>query len=277
MAPDCLQFWLSWESSSLAGAVGNSVLTSWTLWLPAVPCLSISLALLLFLSALSGRMLANEVLHVPSRHCYHSALCHPFKGIGFVSPARSPPLPLRMPGVILTRISGFKTNKQKNHFRFKPYLPLPQSHRFYENWMTLNNTSYFKIPPFKVKEKKRLDGSWRDYGPSFRKLAFYHHYVNIASQLFSRDTWKTRKDNSGYQNAGSNTKCVPPGSWEGDLYFICLGFTKKTMVKDQRTFPGEIQVALNPVPTCTFLYLGEHLSGVVEKLYADTGGHFCSN
>lgn len=54
--------------------------------------------------------------------------------------------------------------------------------------MTLNNTSYFKIPPFKVKEKKRLDGSWRDYGPSFRKLAFYHHYVNIASQLFSRDT-----------------------------------------------------------------------------------------
>lgn len=113
MAPDCLQFWLSWESSSLAGAVGNSVLTSWTLWLPAVPCLSISLALLLFLSALSGRMLANEVLHVPSRHCYHSALCHPFKGIGFVSPARNPPLPLRMPGVILTRISGFKTNKQK--------------------------------------------------------------------------------------------------------------------------------------------------------------------
>ena len=114
MAPDCLQFWLSWESSSLAGAVGNSVLTSWTLWLPAVPCLSISLALLLFLSALSGRMLANEVLHVPSRHCYHSALCHPFKGIGFVSPARNPPLPHRMPGVILTRISGFKTNKQKS-------------------------------------------------------------------------------------------------------------------------------------------------------------------
>lgn len=73
--------WL-WETQSW---------TSWNGWLPADPCLSVLLSLLLFLSAISGRMLTLEVLYVPLRHCCYSALWISFVGTGFTFPSRSAP------------------------------------------------------------------------------------------------------------------------------------------------------------------------------------------
>lgn len=89
--------WLLWHVTTRnSGFVGEHLVgtclwetqswTSWNGWLPADPCLSVLLLLLLFLFAISGRMLAPEVLYVPLRHCCYSALWKSFVGTGFMFP-----------------------------------------------------------------------------------------------------------------------------------------------------------------------------------------------
>lgn len=77
-----------------------------------------------------GTACSFKILSLP---CYINV----FVGTGFMLTSRSPPSPIRIPGVIFIRITGFKKKKSSLSLRItlclKQHVSLPKSNSFYEN------------------------------------------------------------------------------------------------------------------------------------------------